>query len=244
MHPKYEFKSISYIFAGLGLATVQPYFRTNSTTGKFVLVVPTIIQLLMLLVQTYFVLAYPDYYCYQGSAIGELTDIVQVFGLLCAGIIQILENIFKSQLDQSIKDSIENIDQEIFIKHFCRHLENCAFCKKRRLTPFLINRIFSFIVTSIAIDAAILLTTLDNSWSRSLYVREFTAIMIRLGLLHIVCHFYWVNTDSSLKMMAKKNILKNKQNLHVNKSHIHCHRSYEIDWNSYKTKSIGPFKLQ
>lgn len=196
MHPKNELKLISCIFACMGLAAVQPYFRTKFSIHNIVLIIPTAIQLLILCLEMYTAIAYPEeFYLLSILTVGEFTDIVQLFGLLIAGIIQIVENTSKSQIDQSIKDSIKNIDQEIFTKYHCKSSKNCSFCKKRSLKPFLISRMFYLIVVSFAIDAAVVFTVgaRKKIWRQGICVREFTANMIRLGLLYIVCHFYWVN---------------------------------------------------
>ena len=122
---------------------------------------------------------------------------IQILGLLVAGIIQIVENISKSHIDLCIKESIESADREIFLNHYCPKYNRteCDFCQKLSLKPFLISRTVCLLLLSLAIDTIILLTLPDDQkiWRHSICVREFTANMIRIGLLYVACHFYWVN---------------------------------------------------
>lgn len=201
MHPENEFKSISHIFVCLGLATVQPYFRSDSQLHNVFLIIPTIIQSLVILLEVCISMLYPEEFILQETDVTKFTDVVQLFGILSAGTIQILENVSKSRIDQSIKESIENFDRDIFTEHHCRRLENCAFCKKRFLRPFLITRAFYLVIVSFTMDAIVVITLDDEEkhWRQSLLARRFTANMIRIGLLHIVCHFHWVNIHENLK---------------------------------------------
>lgn len=195
MHPKTELKTISYIFASVGLATVQPNFQKNFPNQNFILFIPTLIQIIIISLELYVGLAYPEEFFHRTSSVGAFTDLVQVFGLLTAGIIQITENIWKRQIDQCLKESIERFDRVIFAKHHCRNAKKCVFCQNRSVKSFLISRTILLFVLSLAIDISILLTIDDEEriWRQSIWVRELTAKMIRLGLIYIVCHLYWVN---------------------------------------------------
>lgn len=195
MYPKNELKSICYPFVWIGMASPKPYFQRDSRIYNSSLFIPAIIQLTIIFFEGYIVFLYPEEFLFPKSKVGTFTDIVQVYGLLFVGIIQIIENLLKGDLEQSINRSIEAFDREIFAKHTCQNQHICLFYRQRSLKPFLISRIFYFIILLLAIDSAVIVTIPDEDkfWRQSICVREFTANMIRFGLVYTVCHLHWVN---------------------------------------------------
>lgn len=194
MHSKNEFKAISFVFACVGMATVQSHLRQNCPHRNFFLFIPTCVQLIIVV---YVVLLYLKQFPYNLTILGAYIDIIQVIGLQIAGIILIVENISKSHIDQCIKESIESVDREISLSHYCPewNKSKCGFCQKLSLKPFLISRTVCLLLLPFAIDTIVLLTLPDDQkiWRHTIFVREFTNNMIRIGLLYIACHFYWVN---------------------------------------------------
>lgn len=207
MHPITELKSICRIFAWMGLSSVQPYFRENSSLHNILLCIPTFVQIIIISIESFTVFAYPNEFYHNVTNVGAFTDAVQIGGLLLSGIVQIAENYWKSGIDQSIKESIGEFDREIFEIHSCRNQWNCLFSEERSIKSFLIGQTIYLFFVPIIIHIAILLT-LPNSeriWIQSIYVREFTVHMIRIGLIQILCHFHWVRfyTDSEFWFYEK-----------------------------------------
>lgn len=198
MHPKNEFKALSFVFACIGMASVQSHFRSNVPIRNLCLMIPTCVQLMVVSLELYAVLVYPTEFYHTSLLVGGYIDVVLIVGLFVVGIIQIVENISKSQIDQRIKESIESVDREIFRIHYCRGSGKCAFCQKLSLKPFLIKRAPYLFVVSLAIDSIVVLMLHENNriWKHNICIREFTANMIRIGLFYVACHFYWVNNWS------------------------------------------------
>lgn len=197
MHPKTELKSFCLIFARIGLSSVQPYIKENASNQNILLWIPTFIQAVILIFEFWFVLTFPNEIFHSATSVGTFTDIVQVFGILIAGMVQILENVWKNGNNSNLKLSIEDFDREIFAKHACQNSGNCSFCQKRSLKPYLISRTINLLVVGLVIDVAIMVTLRyqpkqDVIWQQSICVREFTANMIRIGLIQVALHFHWV----------------------------------------------------
>lgn len=195
MDPKTEIKTICHAFAWMGLSSVQPYLREKSSIHNILLFVPIIIQIVVVSIEAYLVLSYPSEFFHPTSKMGAFTDVLQVGGILIAGIVQIIENIWKCTLDQRIGYFIAKIDDNIFAQHFCARPPNCSFCRKRSLKAHLMTRTFYLIVVALLVDL-IIITTIPNTektWRQSIIVREITSNIIRFGILQIDCYFYWVN---------------------------------------------------
>lgn len=195
MCPKNQFKKICEFFLRIGVACPTPYFRRNSQIYNSLLLIPVSIQLIVTFFAAVIVFIYPEEFLHHNTIIGAFTDVVQVYGVLFAAAIQAIEQMLKGKLEQSIIESIEKFDLEIFAQHKCRYPHNCPVQRQRSLMPFLISKTIYLLIIPIAIDTAIVLTILDEEervWRQSICVREFTTIMIRVGLIYIVCHFLWV----------------------------------------------------
>lgn len=181
------------------MASPKIHFRANSRLFNWFLFVPSVVQLMIIFIESYIVFLYPHEFLNHGSKMGMFTDFIQVYGMLFAGIVQIVENLLKGNLDQIINDSIEAFDQEIFAKHACRNPHYCSFHRQRSLLPFLIDRLFYFLFVTFVFDVAVILTISneDRVWRQSICVREFTVNTIRIGMVYAVFHFYWVNNISN-----------------------------------------------
>lgn len=189
-----EFNSICRIFLALGLSSVPPFFRKNSSYYNLFLCIPVAIQAMMVLAQMLVVYFYPDEIYHITSRVGAITDVIQVNGLLLVAIVQIVENICRSGIDRKIKESIELFDHEIFNGHICRETKICKLCKKRSLTRFCISRIIILVVCPLISDIVIIksIDDDDKNWRQSICVREISTNMIRIGLVQAVLHFRWV----------------------------------------------------
>lgn len=195
MDPKNEMNTFCHIFAWMGLSSVQPYLRQKSPIHNTLIFVPIVIQAVIILIEVYIVFTYPDALFHKGSIFGAITDVLQVGGILFAGLVQILENIWKFPLDQRIGKMIAKIDEDIFARHFCRSPPNCSFCKQRSLKPFIVSRGLLLIVVTLLVDL-IIITSIPESeknWQRSIIVREYTTIVLRIGTLQIISYFHWVS---------------------------------------------------
>lgn len=192
MSIKCDFKLIDHIYAWLGMTSLKPHLQINSPFYASLSFIPILVQFLIVSIETYIFLTYSDQFLHQTSNLAALTDGTETFGLIMVGYVQIAENIWKSEIGQNINESIKAFDQEIFAGHFCQ--KNCSFCQRLTLWPFLFRRIVYIFLIALLNEIAIILTIadVDKRWRQSIIVRETTAIMIRVGLIYIVCHFYWV----------------------------------------------------
>lgn len=198
MSPKTEFNSICRIFLALGLSSVPPFFRKHSNYYNLFLCIPVAIQAMLVIAELLYVHFYPDEIYHVTSRIGAITDYIQVLGLHAVGIIQIVENIFRSKIDKKIKESIEQFDQEMLTNHMCNELKNCKFCKNRSLKLFCMSRTIILFVCPLILDITIMLNIDDDdkNWRQSIGVREISSNMIRIGLIQVVLHFHWVRHSS------------------------------------------------
>lgn len=197
MHAQTQMKSIYCVFAFIGISSVHRYLRNNSRVRNTLIHVPTLIQGAVVFMEAYIVLKYPDEIYHRSTRLGAFTDLVQVGGTLAVGFIQILENILKAPLDENIYKNINKIDLEISARHYCRG-SGCTFYRDRSLNSFLISRTFFLIGLGLTLDLFIIFTIPDveKLWRQSIMVREVTANMIRIGLLQISCHFFWVSIQN------------------------------------------------
>lgn len=194
MYPKTELNLIYPVLVCLGLSSLQPLFQKNSPLQNTILYIPTLIQTIVLIIEVWIVLTYPFEIFRSSTVVGTFTNIFQVLGILFACMLQILENIWKGELDNSIKESVGEFDLKIFNRHSCQNPSNCSFVRERSQKQFLINRTICLLFVPFILNISILLTIpeRDKTWQQSILVREFTVNMIHIGLINVVCHFYWV----------------------------------------------------
>lgn len=197
MQPKTEMKTFCHIFAWLGLSSVQPYLRQKSPIHNTLIFVPTVIQAVIIVIEVCIVFTYPKALFHKGSILGAITDVLQVGAILFAGFVQLLENIMKFSLDQRIGKIIAEIDKDIFARHLCRGPRICSFCKQRSLTPFLVSRGFYLILVTTLVDSFIIASVPENekTWQQSIIVREYTTIVLRIGVIQITCYLHWVSEE-------------------------------------------------
>lgn len=154
------------------------------------------------------VLAYPERYLQTTTSVNYFTDCLQFFRAFFAAIVPILENILKNQIEHELNASIEAIDTEIFARHLCSNTKSCSFCQKRSLKFCFYSRIVYLPVIGILIDFTIMKMVFETHklWSEDLYIREFSASMVRIGVIQIVCYFYWVcaSVIKFLSLFSKK----------------------------------------
>lgn len=195
MESKFELDSISHIFTWIGLSSIK--FRKNARVHNCLLVLPIIVQVAVLLIELYLVLEYPNEFLYDFPSLAALTDLLQIYGYLFAGFVQIGENLTKGSSHYNLTASIKAYDRNMFAKHLCRNSKQCLFCSKRSLTArILIGSILIFFI-GLFTDVVILTTIADERlciWRQSIAIRTFSDNMIRLGVFQIACHFFWVSS--------------------------------------------------
>lgn len=196
MHEIKELKILNGITICLGLSPAQYKFKKRYFILNYLKFSPIIIQFGIIISIIYTVLANREKYLIVSSFLDECLDCAQIFRILIMSIIQILENISKSRLNDKLNKAMENVDREIFARHLCGRLKSCSFCRKRSLRRFFYTKLLWLPVVDFIIDIIVMgiIAKKDPVWANSLNIREFSATMIRIALVPMLCHFYWAST--------------------------------------------------
>lgn len=196
----FELKLIKQVLIWLGMSPPKLNPRTN-----YSYLLPMFIHFTIYFLVAHTVLAHPERFFQTTSTVKYFLDFVHAFRVLFAAAAQILENILKTHVEDELNESIEAIDDEIFAKHLCSNSKRCSFCRKRSLKFFFYSRIALFPVTCFMVDLTLmnLVSETDKTWANSLFIREFSSSMVRIGMIQIVCHFYWVCASVVFHLLNK-----------------------------------------
>lgn len=178
----------------LGLSSVHSYLKKNARVRNAFIFLPILIQIFIISVEFFISISYQSEMFHQGSIISALTDALQVVGILLTSTIQIIENLFKGQLDTQIQKTMNEIDCEIIKNHWCT--VHCSTCKRLNLRKFFMTKFLYLIMFGLCIDVIIITTIRDDekSWRQNICARGWSNNMIRIGLLQIIMHFGWITT--------------------------------------------------
>lgn len=187
-----EIKLIKLVLVWLGMSPPKLISRTNYSH-----LLPMFIHFSITFSIIHTVLAYPERFFQTTSSVNYFLDCLQVFRILLLTIVQTLENIFKSRVEDNLNVSIEAIDTEIFARHSCSNTKTCSFCRKRSLKFVFYSRIMYLPVMGFVIDFTVMkiVSETHKLWSEDLYIREFSASMTRVAAIHILCYFSWVSGE-------------------------------------------------
>lgn len=187
-----EFKILSKILVCLGLSPSRLKFRKKIL--NYLQFSPILIQIGICFFIFYNVTTHPHKYFITSKFLDKFLDSLQLFRILLALFLQVSQNIFKRQLDDKLNKAIESIEQEISAKHYCCEPEKCSFCQNLDMRRYLYKITLYILVAGFLIDYTVfsLISKDDLIWANSLFIREFSATMIRIMIIPMACNFFWV----------------------------------------------------